>query len=260
MTGWATSPRRPRAAWCTGPPLTSCSTWASPGTATWPTCWPRPPAPPPGFAAVICEDIERSGRDTFNALKLEKQLAEAGIPLFATDEPIDIGGMNATTLLVRRVKQGIAEWYRFQIKEKAWKGLREHSLAGWNIGPRPVRLPGRESPPPGSGQGRPGPHQIPADHRPAARARRRADFHVADSGQAGHARHHRPAERRPGRLPAAPGTRMEHDHRLRDPGQPQVYRAHGVRPAPHHRRPHPLHPALRMALVTRTRPPLHHHP
>jgi hypothetical protein len=78
--------------------------------------------PAPRFAAVMCEDIERSGRDTFNALKLEKQLAEAGIPLFATDEPIDIGGMNATTLLVRRVKQGIAEWYRFQIKEKAWKG------------------------------------------------------------------------------------------------------------------------------------------
>jgi len=93
--------------------------------------------PAPRFAAVMCEDIERSGRDTFSALKLERQLADAGIPLFATDEPIDIGGMNATTLLVRRVKQGIAEWYRFQIREKAWKGLREHSLAGWNIGPAP---------------------------------------------------------------------------------------------------------------------------
>jgi len=95
---------------------------------------------------VICEDIERSGRDTFNALKLEKQLAEAGIPLFANDEPIDIGGMNATTLLVRRVEQGIAEWYRFQIKEKAWKGLREHSLAGWNIGPAPTATWPRKSP------------------------------------------------------------------------------------------------------------------
>jgi site-specific DNA recombinase len=45
--------------------------------------------------------------------------------------------MNATTILVRRVKQGIAEWYRFQIKEKAWKGLREDALDGWNIGPAP---------------------------------------------------------------------------------------------------------------------------
>ena len=97
-------------------------------------------SPNPRFAAVICEDIERSGRDTFNALKLERQLADAGIPLFAADEPINVEGMNATTILVRRVKQGIAEWYRFQIKEKAWKGLREHALDGWNIG-RPLRLP-----------------------------------------------------------------------------------------------------------------------
>ena len=93
--------------------------------------------PAPGFAAVVCEDIERSGRDTYNALKLEKRLTGAGIPLFATDEPINIEGMNATTILVRRVKQGVAEWFRLQIKEKAWAGLREHSLDGWNIGPPP---------------------------------------------------------------------------------------------------------------------------
>ncbi|HCU96696.1 MAG TPA: recombinase family protein, partial [Actinobacteria bacterium] len=94
-------------------------------------------SPSPRFAAVICEDIERSARDTFNALKLEKRLAAAGVPLFATDEPIDIAGMNATTVLVRRVKQGVAEWFRLQIKEKSWKGLREHALAGWNIGTAP---------------------------------------------------------------------------------------------------------------------------
>jgi site-specific DNA recombinase len=94
-------------------------------------------APEPRFAAVICEDIERSGRDTYYALQLEKQLTLAGIPLFATDEPIDMAGANATTVLVRRVKQGVAEWFRLQIKEKAWRGLREHSLAGWNIGTPP---------------------------------------------------------------------------------------------------------------------------
>src|SRR5215831_13051253 len=49
--------------------------------------------PVPRFAAVMCEDIERSGRDTFNALKLERQLGDAGIPLFATDEPINVEGM-----------------------------------------------------------------------------------------------------------------------------------------------------------------------
>jgi site-specific DNA recombinase len=93
--------------------------------------------PAPGFAAVICEDIERSGRDTYYALQLEKELTLAGIPLFASDEPIDVTGANATTVLVRRVKQGVAEWFRLQIKEKAWRGLREHSLAGWNIGTPP---------------------------------------------------------------------------------------------------------------------------
>jgi site-specific DNA recombinase len=94
-------------------------------------------SPAAKFAAVVCEDIERSGRDMFNALKLEKELSRHGIPLFATDEPADIEGVNATTVLVRRVKQGVAEWFRLQLKEKIWKGLIEHSLDGWNIGSPP---------------------------------------------------------------------------------------------------------------------------
>jgi site-specific DNA recombinase len=94
-------------------------------------------APLPRFAAVICEDIERSARDTFNALKLEKELSREGIPLFATDEPASIEGINSTTVLVRRVKQGVAEWFRLHLKEQCWKGLQEHALEGWNIGPAP---------------------------------------------------------------------------------------------------------------------------
>jgi len=91
-------------------------------------------SPSPRFAVVVCEDIERSARDTFNALKLEKELSRSGIPLFATDEPADIAGVNSTSLLVRRVKQGVAEWYKLQLKEKTWKGFVEHSAEGWNIG------------------------------------------------------------------------------------------------------------------------------
>ncbi len=94
-------------------------------------------SPAPRFAAVVCEDIERSARDTFTALRLEKELSRQGIPLFATDEPADITGVNATTVLVRRVKQGVAEWYRLQLKEKAWKGWAEHNAAGWNVGVPP---------------------------------------------------------------------------------------------------------------------------
>ncbi len=105
----------------------------------------------------MCEDIERSGRDTFNALRLEKKLSAAGIPLLATDEPIDIAGMNATTILVRRVKQGIAEWFRFQLKEKAWAGFTEHTMDGFNIGPAPYGYAAHRIPHPSpvkAGQGK----------------------------------------------------------------------------------------------------------
>jgi site-specific DNA recombinase len=105
-------------------------------------------APEPRFAAVVCEDIERSGRDTFNALKLERELSDKGVPLFATDEPADIQGINPTTVLVRRIKQGVAEYFRLQIKKKAWEGLRQHAIAGWNIGPAPTATGPNGSPTP----------------------------------------------------------------------------------------------------------------
>ena len=63
-------------------------------------------------------DDRALNKDVFNALKLEKKLARQGILLFATDEPAVIEGINATTVLVRRVKQSVAEWLRLQIKEK----------------------------------------------------------------------------------------------------------------------------------------------
>ena len=93
--------------------------------------------PAPKFAAVVCEDINRSARDTFNALKLERELAAGGITLFATNEPVFLEGANASTILLRRMKQGIAEFFRIQIKEDCWKGLIEHAIDGWNIGPAP---------------------------------------------------------------------------------------------------------------------------
>ena len=93
--------------------------------------------PEPAFSVVVCEDIERSGRDTFNALKLERELQDRGVPLFATDEPASVQDISPTTVLVRRVKQGVAEYFRLQIKKKAWEGLRQHTLSGWNIGAAP---------------------------------------------------------------------------------------------------------------------------
>ena len=105
-------------------------------------------SPTPDFAFVVCEDIERSARDTYNSLKLERELQDQGIPLFATDEPFQVEGINATAILVRRVKQGVAEWYRLQLKGKVWDGLKEHSLAGWNLGKVPVGYLGEKHPHP----------------------------------------------------------------------------------------------------------------
>ena len=227
----------------------------SPATAASPTCSPKPPAPVPKFAAVICEDIERSGRDTFNALKLEKKLSRNGIPLFATDEPAHIDGVNATTVLVRRMKQGVAEWFRLQLKEKTWKGLVEHALDGWNIGPAPYGYPADRHPHPvpvKASQGRTktrlalDPDRAPVVAQiftwrtvdklgmPTIAARLNAD---------------------PARYPA-PGrqgwTTQAVYALLR---QPQVHRAHGLRPDPQAQRPPRPRPARPVAVVPRAPPP-----
>jgi len=88
----------------------------------------------PPFAAVICENIERSGRDMYDALRLERELRKAGIPVFATDEPIDIQAPEASTILVRRMKQGMAEYFRYNIKAQLWEGLKQYAIAGFNTG------------------------------------------------------------------------------------------------------------------------------
>jgi len=91
----------------------------------------------PPFSAVICENIERSGRDTFDALKLEKELRARGMVVFATDEPIDVQAAEGSTILVRRMKQGVAEYFKYQLKAQMWEGLRQYVIGGWNTGPAP---------------------------------------------------------------------------------------------------------------------------
>ena len=94
----------------------------------------------PPFAAVICENIERAGRDMYDALRLERELRRAGLPVFATDEPIDAQAPEAFTILVRRMKQGMAEFFRYNLKAQMWEGLKQYAIAGFNAGPRPLRV------------------------------------------------------------------------------------------------------------------------
>ena len=88
----------------------------------------------PPFAAVICENIERCGRDMYDALRLEKELRGAGIPVFASDEPIDAQASEGSTILVRRMKQGVGEYFRYNLKTQMWGGLQQYVIAGFNTG------------------------------------------------------------------------------------------------------------------------------
>ena len=57
--------------------------------------------------------------------------------VFATDEPIDVQAAEGSTILVRRMKQGVAEYFKYQLKAQMWEGLRQYVIGGWNTGPAP---------------------------------------------------------------------------------------------------------------------------
>ncbi|MGH3624609.1 MAG: recombinase family protein [Sciscionella sp.] len=87
------------------------------------------------FEAVVVEEIERAARWTYQSTQLEHTLERAGVPLFAADEgPISITEKRATQILVRRMKQGVGEWFLRHTLEQSWEGFREHARQGWNIG------------------------------------------------------------------------------------------------------------------------------
>jgi site-specific DNA recombinase len=86
------------------------------------------------FDAVIVESIDRVSRMTADSTRVEQELERLGVPLFAADEPMDT---NATSILTRRVKQGIAEWYVRDLMEKSRRGMEESVRQGWHTGGRP---------------------------------------------------------------------------------------------------------------------------
>ena len=83
------------------------------------------------FDAVIVESIDRLSRMTADATRIERDLEQLDIALFATDEPMT---GNATAVLTRRVKQGVAEWYVRDLIEKSRRGMEESVRQGWHTG------------------------------------------------------------------------------------------------------------------------------
>jgi site-specific DNA recombinase len=83
------------------------------------------------FDAVIVESIDRLSRMTAVATRVEQELEHHGVGLFAADEPMVT---NATAILTRRVKQGVAEWYVRDLLEKSRRGMEESVRQGWHTG------------------------------------------------------------------------------------------------------------------------------
>jgi site-specific DNA recombinase len=103
------------------------------------------------FQLVICESIDRIGRRTVYATRIEHELQRHGIRLLAADEPIDLArGLTprATNVLTRRVKQGISEWYVLEMLEKSRGGFEQHTQAGFNIGQAPYGFLAEKTPHP----------------------------------------------------------------------------------------------------------------
>jgi site-specific DNA recombinase len=88
-------------------------------------------APERPFDAVIVESIDRLSRMTADATRIERELEHHDIGLFAADEPMVA---NATAILTRRVKQGVAEWYVRDLIEKSRRGMEESVRQGWHTG------------------------------------------------------------------------------------------------------------------------------
>ena len=209
-------------------------------------------SPAPRFAAVVCEDIERSGRDTFNALKLERELGDNGILLFAADEPIDLDGTDPATILLRRTKQNIAEYFRLSLKQKMWRGLRTHAAQGYNLGKvldgyLPEKIP--HPAPSKASQGRTKTLLVLDEQRAPIIA---AIYQMRAEEKLGVPGHPRPAVRRPGHLPARrPRHRLDARRPVFDPGQPEIHRVPGVRPDP----PGQARPARPVVLAGPAHPP-----
>jgi DNA invertase Pin-like site-specific DNA recombinase len=83
--------------------------------------------------AVIVESIDRLSRMTADATRIERALEQRDIGLFAADEPMS---SDATSILTRRIKQGVAEWYVRDLIEKSRRGMEESVRQGWHTGGR----------------------------------------------------------------------------------------------------------------------------
>ena len=125
------------------------------------------------FDAIVTYKAERFARRMVLALAYEEELRLANISIYVSDEAGEPG--RPTSVLTRRIKQAVGEWYVLELVEESRRGMEENTRQGFNTGgvapygyrKRFLPHPARSMADRGETQGGPG-------ARPGARACRRA--------------------------------------------------------------------------------------
>jgi len=84
------------------------------------------------FDAVVTYKAERFARRMVLALAYEEELRLANISIYVSDEAGEPG--RPTSVLTRRIKQAVGEWYVLELVEESRRGMEENTLQGFNTG------------------------------------------------------------------------------------------------------------------------------
>jgi site-specific DNA recombinase len=84
------------------------------------------------FDAVVTYKAERFARRMVLALAYEEELRLANISIYVSDEAGEPG--RPTSVLTRRIKQAVGEWYVLELVEESRRGMEENTRQGFNTG------------------------------------------------------------------------------------------------------------------------------
>jgi site-specific DNA recombinase len=84
-----------------------------------------------GFDAVVCESINRLSRNPSVTFRVEEQLADGGVRLWAIDEPFE---ESFGSIVLRHVNVGLARGYLHELKVKSRQGIETAARQGRHAG------------------------------------------------------------------------------------------------------------------------------
>jgi site-specific DNA recombinase len=87
------------------------------------------------FKAVVCEAINRLSRNPSVTFRVEEQLADEGVRLWAIDEPFD---ESFGSIVLRHVNVGLARGYLHELKVKSRQGIETAAKQGRHAGGKPL--------------------------------------------------------------------------------------------------------------------------